>query len=837
MAKRKTKQRQRSATPSPSSQLEKLERQLQTQVQRKNYRQALDKLKQIHRSYPEAEISQSESQLWLLQGQQEYDQGDYSQAEVSLRKALNLGLAGEGHYWLAKCLLASDEIEAALTLIQEAFEEKVLPKDYAGCYLKLLFLHEDIETVQDLITHQSKRFYAAHLHWARGMLALTAEDPQTAITSFKKMDRRAVTPGDNQSVWIAYTQQQLGHWESLENALGLKPYSPFSTLRFNSVITPQHPALERLAIRQALTQQQSLLPLIERNEDLHSDPSLAIVLEALYLIDQSDYHEAAHLIQRLPQPCLNYPEVDDLRRPLLLLAGEQAIRDSQPQCAITFWEDLVESDPFDPKLALKLHLVYQETERFPQRQRLLSRLLDWVKTTARADSQAWPETRTHPILAKLYCWQTDVWMEMGNSKQGIRALKQAEQMSPTSAEVMGRQGLMAFAKNHLTQAIPLLTKALEQGCTYGDVYFALIESLEEQGEDQAIREVRQQFGKSFGDLEIEPELGLPWWQEALSTQNYRVFAQLVMSREASQDPALQACQIFVESVEDEPNAAGRVTLSQSSATPKWARLLQKLSPQEQIQPLQAIFLSLKLFAKRLKGIAALESQYLQQHYALGEQHPEVQEAHLVLLVVKGLAAERLHMALQLYLNQSPQPGTALAHIQLQARYYTQTDALRPLIDTALSQDAQNPQLLLAKATTFDLESQAYQDWHDQGFELARRLQDAPALQAYRAEEAFQSGMMAQAVFPDLTNFAESGEIDLADVMRKMAQQMFGSQVPPELLERMLPELVDRMMDDLPDFGDEDEDDFFELDPLNAGLPFGRSRSKSKPKKAKRGFQF
>ncbi|MGR3280660.1 hypothetical protein ACSYAD_37020, partial [Acaryochloris marina NIES-2412] len=80
---------------------------------------------------------------------------------------------------------------------------------------------------------------------------------------------------------------------------------------------PQHPALERLAIRQALTQQQSFLPLIERNEDLHSDRSLVIVLEALNLIDQSDYHEAAHLIQRLPQPCLDYPDVDVLRRPLL----------------------------------------------------------------------------------------------------------------------------------------------------------------------------------------------------------------------------------------------------------------------------------------------------------------------------------------------------------------------------------------------------------------------------------------------------------------------------------------------------------------------------------------
>lgn len=837
MAKRKTKHRQRSVIPSPSSQLEKLERQLQTSVQRQNYRQALEKLKQIHRTFPEATISQSESQLWLLQGQQDYAQGDYAQAESSFRKALSLGLSGEGHYWLAKCLLAAEEIEAALALIQDAFETKVLPKDYAGCYLKLLFLNEDIETVQALITHQSKRFYAAQLHWARGTLALFAEDPQTAITSFGKIGQRAVTPGDSQSVWIAYTQQQLGNWYISENILGVKPYSPFSALRFNSVIAPQHPALERLSIRQALHQQQSLLPLIEQQGERGTDRSLAIMLEALYLIDQSDYHEAAHLIQRLPQPCLDYPEVKELRHPLLLLAGEQALQNNQPQCSVTFWEDLMESDPFDPKLALKLHLAYQETDLFTQHQRLLNRLLDWVKTSARSSPQAWPDTRTQPILAKLYCWQTDLWMEMGNSKQGLRTLKQAEQIAPTSPEVMGRQGLMAFAKNHLAQAIPLLTKALEEGCTYSDVYFALIESLGEQGEDPTLRKVRQQFGKSFGDLDIESGMDLPRWQEALATQNYRVFAELVMARDASKEPALQACQTFVQSVEDEPNAAGRVTISQSFATQEWGLLLKSLPPQVQIQTLQAIFLSLKLFTKRRKGIAALENQYLQQHYALGEQYPEAKEGHLVLLVVKGLAPDRLHLAIQLYLNQSPHPGTALARIQLQARYYTQTDVLRPLIDVALNREAQNPQLLLAKATTFEMKSQAYQDWHTQGFELARRLQDAPALQAYRAEEAFQSGMMAQAVFPDLANFAESGELDLTDMMRKMAQQMFGSKVPPDVLEMMLPELVDQMMDDLPDFGFNDEEYFFEPDPLDAGLPFGPSRSKRKRKKTKRGFQF
>jgi hypothetical protein len=106
------------------------------------------------------------------------------------------------------------------------------------------------------------------------------------------------------------------------------------------------------------------------------------------------------------------------------------------------------------------------------------------------------------------------------------------------------------------------------------------------------------------------------------------------------------------------------------------------------------------------------------------QYPEARVANLVFLVVKALAPDRLRAPLTLYLMKSPQPGTALAQIQLQARRFTQTTALRPLIDEALQREPQNPQLILAKATTYPLESPHYKQLQEQGFELAHRIQDA-----------------------------------------------------------------------------------------------------------------
>jgi hypothetical protein len=129
-------------------------------------------------------------------------------------------------------------------------------------------------------------------------------------------------------------------------------------------------------------------------------------------------------------------------------------------------------------------------------------------------------------------------------------------------------------------------------------------------------------------------------------------------------------------------------------------------------------------------------------------------------------------------------------------------------------DAQNPQLLLAQATTYQIKSKEYEALKEKGFDLARRLQDASALQAYREEEIFQSAKTAAELFPA---FMETDDFDLMDMAKNIARKALGNDVSPEVLAKMLPKLMQMLEADLPDFDDEEDDDF-DPRPLFGGLP-------------------
>jgi tetratricopeptide (TPR) repeat protein len=811
VAKRKFLQKVKEVLAPQNNSLEGLQSQLQTLMRQKNYRQALDKLKHIQKTYPDAKLEVSEANILSLRGQQEYGQGNYRQAEKSFHQAIEMGLKGEPHYWLSKCFLSLNEPQQALAVMQHAFEHKKLPKDYMGCYLKLLFLNGEVETATDLVVKPSNRFFAPQLHWAKGMLALQAKDYDAAIAHFKKMGRPA-TPEDKPSAWIAYAYQQKGDWRSAEMPLGMG-YESFGMPSLSSSL-PQSPVMHRLRLVQAIGQKKSLEKSKVSLQQQGLQQSLVVMLEFLHLIIEEDnIHEAAHMLKNLERPDREFPELGVLVRPIMVLAGEQALRDQEPECTKAFWESIVYQPPFDPQLILNLREVYAQTGSSGQAQRLLSHLLDGVKQEAKAHPQDWPETRLNPTLARIYCWMTDAWMSKDQRQQGFKALQEAEKLCPDLPDVIGRKGLKAHLQGNREQAIPLLTKALEGGCTSNDVYQGLLQTLEHQEDVNALKEARRKFGKAFGDLNVDSEVSIEPWIEALSTQDYWTFEELVTDTTVK-DPAIKACRIFVQSAEGEPNSSNRVGLKQSQAIKQWDKLLESLPSQDQIPVLQAIFLSLQLYTKRQKGIAALQTKYQQQLFALITQHPEAQLAHLMLHVVKGLAPERLMVPLQLYLETAPQPGTALAQLQLKAHWFAQTELLRPALDEALRREPQNPQLLLAKATTYPLESSNYKKFHEEGFELARRLQDAQALQAFREEEFLQSTQIASELFPDFMDFAGTGEIDMMAIMRKMAKKMFGNDVPPAMLEMMLPELMRRMEAEMSGMGfDDDEDDFFEINPF------------------------
>ncbi|WP_373529623.1 tetratricopeptide repeat protein [Nostoc sp.] len=802
---------------------------LQELLKQKKYRQALEEIKKIQRSHPDIDFTPKESEIWLLRGQQEFQKQDFKQAEKSFGRVLELGLVGDAHYWQAKCLVELNQLDVALKLLREAFEADNLIKDYSICYLKLLLLKGDTATVEQLINQQSKRFSAAQLHWVRGVIALKKEQPETALTSFEKI-KRPITPGDLPSAWIVYSQQVSGNWNAAANLLGLQS----SQFAFAKPKYLEHPILERLATsQQAKTGEPPLKPQnLAREEQVIQDAISALTI--VQLINDGNHHDAAHVLLRMKGNVTRFPELDSLRTSLLTLAGQQAFNQRQAECVQLFWQPLLTEKPLNPQLAVNLLEVLDANDCDEERPRLLTRLLKWLEQEAKQKPQEWPSERLKATLAHLHCKMADAYMALGRDRAALGSLQQAERIYPTSPEVLGRKGLIEAMEENYTEAIALITQAIEGGCRYEEIYGALLTCWDELGDKQARNEARRRFGKYFGDLTIETEVEVLPWVDALSTLNYGFFSRLVEGKE-QKDPAIIACQIFVNAVQSPVNSGGRVSLNQKAATQAWVAHIQQLSSQEQIPVLQAIALAIHLFAKREKGIAAVINQYLQKLFNLSAEHPEARVGHLVVLAVKEGSPQKLEFPLRLYLDTMPQPGNALANIQLQARRFGWITTLIPALDEALRREPQNPLLLLARATTYPVDKPKYEQLKQEGFELARRLQDAKALQAFREEAAYLAAQETQSIMPDPEKFDNMNMSNIDDLLEGMIRKLFGSKMPKAEFERMLPELKQMMLNTMPDFSDDDdeEEEESELDFIFRSLPPNRKQQKGR---RKGGFQ-
>ncbi|MCC5627388.1 tetratricopeptide repeat protein [Nostoc sphaeroides CHAB 2801] len=836
MAKHQSKQRSQQHVSNTGTKVgeNSFQMQLQELLKQKKYRQALEEIKKNQRLHPDIEFTPKESEIWFLRGQQEFQKQDFKQAEKSFVRALEFGLVGEVHYWQARCLLELKQLDAALNLLRNAFEAGTLSQDYSICYVKLLLLKGDTATVEQLINEQSKRFSAAQLHWVQGVMALKNGQPEAALTSFQKI-KQAITDRDSPIAWIVYTQQVSGHWDAAANILGLKSSGRSSDLmNYGDPKYLEHPILERLATFQQGKTGQQLLQ--SRNPQKTVDKITQEALTALrmlQLIDQGDHHEAAHLLLKIERRSTRFVEIESLRPLLLTLAGQQALNQGQLNCAELFWQLLLTEQPFNPQLAINLLEVLDANDSDQERPRLLTRFLKWLEQEAKQKPQEWPSQRLKPTLAHLHCWMADAYMATGRERAALGALQQAERICPTSPEFLGRKGLVAAMEENYTEAIALLTQALEGGCRYDEVYGILLRCYEEVGDKLARNEARRKFGKHFGDLSIETEVETVPWIDALSTLSYPLFSRLVQT-EDKKDPAIRACQIFVNAVQSPPNSGGRVSLHQKVAVERWDTLLKKLSGQEQIPVLQAIALSIHLFAKREKGIAALTSQYLQKLFNLSTEHPEARVAHLVVLAVKENSPQKLEVPLRTYLDTMPQPGNALANIQLQVRRFGEITTLVPVLESALRREPQNPLLLLARATTYHVDHPNYEQLKQQGFELARRLQDAKALQAFREEQAFISAQETTSMMPDPEEFDNLDMSNIDDFLSGMLQKLLGNKMPKADFERMLPELKQKMLNSMPNFDEDDEsEEEPDLDFIFGNLPPTRKKRKGR---RKGGFQ-
>jgi tetratricopeptide (TPR) repeat protein len=798
---------------------------LQTLLAQKKYRQAIDEVKKLQRSQPDVKITPTEAEIWQLRGRQELEKGEFKAAENSFRQALKLGLTG-GHYWLAKALLGQNRLDAALELVRAAFDAKTLSKEDGICYLKLLLLKGDRDGVETLIQTQAKRFSAAQLHWARGVLALAAGDPETALTFFSKLKKAPLTPGESTDAWLVYTHQQMAHWDAAGAKLGLAvgAGSFFGRPKFIS-----HPALQKLALWQQATIVDPRRALALKDDRLTQE--IFTGLAAVALMAEGNFHDAGHAVLQISAASSRLAELTALRSTILTLAGQQAMDQGEFDCALNLWAPLQSEKQLEPQLMVNWIHLLREMEEYQERQRLLTRLIKWIEQEARQDKATWPDDRLKLTLAHAHCLLGDSLLALDRARAAFGAIQQAERLCPTSPEVMGRRGLIMSEDGNPAQAIELLTQAFDQGCQSEDVYIGFQEILLENGRKEEALAIRKRYGKAFGDLNVEAEIEVEPWITALSTANYDFFQGLIPS-EPSPDPRLSACQIFQAAAHGKATSTGKISIHQDQAIAAWDQLLDGLAPIEQAQTLQAIALCLAVLSKRDKGIAALITRYQHQIFDLIPTVPEARVIHLIVSAIKEPNPDKLQVWLKPYLDTQPQPGNALASLQLQVRWFGLTVNLRSFIDKALSREPQNPLLLLAKATSYTAGGQVYQQLREQGFELARQMQDAPALQAFRVEDLYMQGQEIQSLMPAPGNIDQMMPAEIESMFEAMVRQTLGKEVPRDQIDRVMPMLKQKFLEEMMSgmgtgsfgSGSFDDDDFDDFDAI-----FGSSkRKKRKP---------
>ncbi|MFN7678748.1 MAG: hypothetical protein ACK5QW_09180 [Cyanobacteriota bacterium] len=775
-----------------------LRRKLADLVSQRRYSEALRAREQALRRRPDLDLQPSEAQLWCLEGRQAAAEGQGKRAEGAFRKALALGLNGESHVALARLWLDQGKTEPALGLIREAFEAGDLPPAFAGAYLKLLLLTGDLDQIRTLIRDQPRRFQSHQLQWAAGAISLLEGDPANARRQFSRMGG-AATPGDHGAVWRAWACLEAGDPSAAAAILQGEDHPACAAVALDLVARGgQHPA--------------ELLDLTRRDLPRRE---LALGLALLHQLRQHNLLGAAQLLLAHERPLLSaLPELVPLRRPLLRLAGQQALERDAPVEAIACWRPIVDRPAFDADLALRLYPLFDQGEAEQdvlEAERLASQLLGWARRAARDTPSAWPEPLLSTTLARLHCWQADQHMRLGARQQARRCVEQASQLAPELPDVRGRQGMVAFLRGDVAAAIPLLWQALDDGCRSRHVYEVLGEALELTDQRAEQRRLGERHGATFGDApppEGEGVGGIPPWLEALSQPDATLMARVLR---ASPDPgaALEALRVFVEHVslpapsdggkaEAKP---GKVSLALPAASDRWEALLASLDPADQVEALTAVLVAIHRFCRRvgkaISGEIARRQEQLERLAAEpGTAHGE--RALRALLLLHGLrlkrsAAPGAEMAR--LLRRAHQPERALPLALLDLRLLASTMPWRAMVDDLRRQDPQQPLLTLALATMERTSSIAYMKLSQEAFEQARRQQDSVALAACGREREWVEthperprGRRPLGLREDLDWNGLLDQMDFQSILRAIVQERGGGEPSDADLETMLPDI-------------------------------------------------
>lgn len=742
-------------------------------VRQQCYSQAIRLREQALRRQPDLALHPSEADLWRMEGQLAATEGQIRRAETALRRAIDLGLHGEPEYQLARLRLHHSGVEQALEPLQEAFNANTLPADYGGAYLKLLLLQGDTEQVRQVIRTRPERFQPQQIHWAGGILQLLDHNPAGALQAFRLMVGPA-SPGDQVVAWRAWAQLEAGDHQAAAAEL---TKAGDATGPMGVAVALDLAARDGRRPGELLTLTQPKLP----------QRGLVLALELLFHLRRSHLLTAAKLLLEHERQLLSTcPALAVLRRPLLLLAGQQALEQDSDEDAIRCWRPIVDRPGFDPDLALRLYPVLDrsmEDDDNQEAERLANLLISWVRRASRAAPDDWPQALLNRTLARLHCWQADQFMVLGARQQARRSVQQAEDLASGDPEVVGRRGMLQGLTGDVEGAIPLLWQALDGGCRCHHLYTMLAGWLEIGGQREELKRLQRTHGAAFDD---HPHSGVemrrpPFWLKALSECEPQELARR-LERAPDQDAGVRALLLWLDHISPASGSGGaRWDLEVPGLAGPWSALLAELDASDRVEAITAILLATYRHCRRRRKIVvgqieAWHDQLEQLATDGGSTHSSAaQRAQLMLLNQRLRPGEAFQRESRRLLGRTARPERTLALALMDLRLVASTRSWRPLVEELHRQDPQEALLLVALATMEPVSSALHRRLLEQGFALARQQQDQEALAACHWEEqwselSFDRKLRRQrgaetATSPEMAEFAEALANLLEDLQR------------------------------------------------------------------------
>lgn len=786
--------------PSPPADSAPTQRKLTELVAQRHYSQALRVREQALRRHPDWSLSPGEAQLCCLEGRQALEQQQPKRAEAAFNRALALVPGGEALLGLAQLQLQQQQPQRALALLEHAFQAGELAPELVGAYLKLLLLQGQESTVRRLLREQPQRFQSQHLHWAAGVLALLEGNPTHARRQFERMAAPA-TPGDHAGVWRAWALREAGDTQAAAAALqGI-----------------DHPAGAALALDLAAAVEQHPASLFEGPRRHPPPPQQLQALELLQQLRQGRLLQAAERLLRQERALVSaWPELETLRRPLLLLAGQQALEQEAPSEAIRCWRPIVDRPTLDPDLALRLYPLLidsDDEDELQEAERLAALLLSWLRRAARAAPADWPEPLLSTTLARLHCWQADAQMRLGMRQQAGRSVEQARQLAPDHADVCGCRGLLAAMNGATDAAIAQLWQAIEGGCSNTAVFPVLEEILEAEGHLEERQRLLREHGPRFGvsaSAVTEPDEGPPLWLVALSEADALAMANTLSALPGGGGGGLAALRIFNDHLTasagrgsggDAPVNLRRLDLQLAPASAAWDALLASLPPQQQVEALIAMVAAVHRYCRRSgKALAAEISArllQLEERLASGEA-ATAERARRGLLLLLGLRLKRGESPdepAQRLLRDCAQPERQLPLALLDLRLLGSTRPWQAMVQELQRHAPDHPLLSLALATMERSFTSPYSRLSERAFEQARTQQDREALAACRREQAWieaafdreQARRRARSLADHPLWRKCIAGVDLRALLRRSVLEQGGDPPSEAELARLLPE--------------------------------------------------